>query len=522
MKKTILITFSICLLFLSSNALATDYYVWGGVGDDANDGREMTPARAWATIAHADDNVSGGDTVYVKGTFMSQQKLDSTTFGNGTSWGNKVLYAPWEDANVNFTNPGSYLALQFENKRYVEFNGFFGSTRRFRVYNANGGIRVNADCNYLRLTGIITDPIGESQICCLSKLKILGNNIRYLYIYDNYFRVTGYGSGNNEGIYIGAYQKAEDGDYIYIYDNTFDLLTGSNEPQAVDFKNYNSSHVYFYNNTINSFLTDGYAPLAPSGVGGYIYDNIINISNQNVSDKNAFFYFGYNSGYTAANATWYIYRNTLIGGSGNEAAITVVNDWPDLKVNIYNNIIKNIDSTGGGYIIDLDRGGGNDIGTIKFYHNTFYNSSLQGILNSNNNNATFVFKNNIFETCDTYFLTKQRNHTVTWDGNCYYKSGATSSTNLWTWNGTLNNWDNLNNNTGQETNGIFGADPNLDSNGYLQSFLRVKVDVSSEMSSWPGYNLDIDGNIRIGTWDVGASQFLSSSRPSPPTGLRIK
>jgi hypothetical protein len=143
------------------------------------------------------------------------------------------------------------------------------------------------------------------------------------------------------------------------------------------------------------------------------------------------------------------------------------------------------------------------------YHNTFYNCQLDGHKNSVNSAVTFIAKNNIFNTADSYFFTDTSNMVSTWNGNYYYKSGSTSGTNLWTWGDTAKNWDNLNIDTEQEANGNFGDDPNLDASGKLQALLEVNVDVSSEMSNWPDYDNDIDGNKRSGIWDLGAHEYNS-------------
>jgi len=225
----------------------------------------------------------------------------------------------------------------------------------------------------------------------------------------------------------------------------------------------------------------------------------------------------------------YMYRNTFIGNSGDEANLFCqTSDFTDADVRFYNNIIKGFTSAGESDF-QMCEGGTDRYRNFYVYHNTFYGNTAMNFADGSDCNTPNVYvKNNIWNTWGTYALQDYNSNTSVWDGNYYYKSGVASSANAFTWNGTARSFDYIVGTAGQEANGNFGDDPNLDANGKLQANLTVDPDVNAhtDMSSWPNYTLDIDGTDRGSngdTWDIGASQYTGQSNnpPSPPTALTI-
>ena len=518
MLKRISVLCIVLSLFGLVSASAATYYVWGGTGSDSNNGSAMTAGSAWATLSHADDVVGPGDIVYVKGNFSSQQRLDNGSRGNGTA-GSPVTYKVYDDNNVNFTNSSGACNFFITGKRYVTINGKYGATRRMRFYNhtSGNGILAQGTGQNIDISGCVFNPSGTTWNGGYGNVQFAGS-YTYIYVHDNEFRSDE--SRSKECIYIGSYQQRYSIDYVYIHSNTF-ILSGSTgvEAQALDHKAYGATHFYIYNNNIDSNIRSGFAPLSLAGPA-QIYGNTIDISGQTSTDRNAFFYFFYDSGYSPSTATTHIYRNTLIGGCGSEAVWLVLNGWTGLRVNFYNNIVRNMSSTSGAYIFDVDKGS-SAMSAAAVYHNTFYNCGLRGVLNNTNRSVAFSVKNNLFNNCSTYFLTDTSNMSSTWNGNYYYKSGASASTNLFTWNGTARSLSYLKSSAGQEANGVFGAaSPSLDTSGRLTRSLPASINVSSEMSSWPDYRLDFGGVQRPSSWDVGAVQASASPVPQPPAAPR--
>ena len=186
---------------LPSSVQATDYHVWGGTGNDGNDGSVMDAGNAWATLAHADDVVSAGDTVYIKGAFTSQQTLNSATNGNGSSWDSPVIYKAYDDNDVDCTGGDSAKKITGSSKQYIEIDGFYNSTKRFRLYDGVGKrIIIQANANNVKIHGCKFNypsqgPNGAVRIF---------DDAHHVWIYDNDIK-TGTGA-NATAIYIGTYQ----------------------------------------------------------------------------------------------------------------------------------------------------------------------------------------------------------------------------------------------------------------------------------------------------------------------------
>lgn len=507
----------LCIIFIAPAVFAADYYVWGGTGSDGNSGNAMTQSQAWATLAHADDMVGPGDTVYIKGTFNSEQNLNNSSAGNGTSWENPVTYVVYDNNDVAFNpNNTNVLSLRLQNKSYVIFNGNYQSNKRVLLYGSGQDLQIN-NSSYIKFTGARFNPSGQTPNTGDSTIKIYGSS-QYVYLYGNEIRNAGT-AWNSECIYIGAYQNNYSVDHVYIYNNSFTLEAIESEPQALDVKAYNGTDIKFYGNTIDSRLAGGYAPISISSPID-IYDNTIDISEQASPGKNAIVYFNMNGGYSPSNCTVNVYRNVFIGGTTNEAVATFVSSWPGLNFNLYNNIIRDFKD---GYILDFDRGGSKSLGTIRLYHNTFFNCLLDGNIDSSGSTATIIAKNNLFNDWDKFAFTDTTNLRTTMNGNAYFRSGVTDTDGVFIWNGINCSFTTLRKNDGQETNGQFGIEPNLDENGRLLSPLSALLDVSSEMKDLPDFNKDIDGKVREYSWDAGASQHGDTAGKTllPPTGLHI-
>lgn len=514
MRRALIFAVLCGFLLFAATSFAASYYVWGGGGSDGNSGTAMSSSKAWATLAHADDVAGPGDVVYLKGTFTSQQYLNNAGKGNGSSWDKPLTYKIYEDANVNFD--GTDTCVYLVGKKYVIFDGTYANQPRARFYDAGIGFRIN-DSSQVKLTGGIFNPADQTPMNYGSALKVDGRS-QYIYVYGNNFN-NSTGSNNSECIYIGSYNKQYAVDHVYIYNNSFTLKQNSTtEPQALDVKAYNGTDIQFYNNTIYSSLRDGYAPISVSSPVA-IHDNLIDISGQASSGTNAIVYFNMNSGYSPENCTVNIYRNTMIGGAQNASVLTFVNSWKSLTVNLYNNVVQGFQN---GHILDFDRGSSKSLGSIRLYHNTFLDCLFDGNLNNSGSSAEVIAKNNIFSRWNRLAFTDTASVATTLNGNVYFKPGVTEAANVFSWDGAGYSFAALRSSANQEPNGTFGVEPPLDSQGRLMSSLAASLDVSSEMSRLPDYNLDIDKKQRQGNWDVGASQSETSiSSPSAPHGLRI-
>ncbi len=499
----LLVAAFVCALAIggAAAAQAASYYVNGGGGSDSNAGTEAKP---FNTLTKAESVTKAGDVVYMKGTFGNTRFGNSST-GNGTSWneGGYITYKIWGNSWVDMN--GGYAGIQFVGKKYILVDGFYNGERRIRVYNKDVGFLLEQGTTNIKITGCIFNPAGYTS----SRGHFATIICKGVEIYDNELYSAENCPDWNEILYFGQPGMIDIADDISVHDNTFYVRqTNAKEMQAIDCKALpGSKNIRVFRNTFISTANKGIGCIQVSG-SMYFYDNYMDLSKATGDGAYAFFFDDHGNG---AAAKFYAYRNTIVGASN--GIVFPAADWTTCEAYIYNNVMMN---TGG--VIGKLYGG---FKTLGLYHNTFYNSSASGF--SYDTTASINVKNNIFYGWGTYALTDTSSEKSSWNGNIYYKSGASATTNAFQWNGSTTNFNSLKSSSGQEAQGQFGTKPNVDSKGLLLSALPSSFDASSEMSFLPDYNLDINSKVRTKPWDVGAVQAGSGSVTviQPPTGLRV-
>jgi hypothetical protein len=216
----------------------------------------------------------------------------------------------------------------------------------------------------------------------------------------------------------------------------------------------------------------------------------------------------------------YIYRNTFILGTPELSIAVYINNYPGLKTYVYNNVVKDI--PGSAYILNLGAGGSKTLGPIYLYHNTFYNCAANGLRFAwgGSVNTRVVSRNNAFHSWGGSALTDDASVDSSWDGDCFYKPGASADTAAFTWDGANRSFNDLRNTHGQEAHGSFGVALPLNAAARPTARIPAGVAAAADMAAWPEYNLDVDGKTRGSTWDAGAAQFPDAV-PAAPTGLRV-
>ncbi len=480
--------------------------MWGGVGRDGNDGSAMDAQHAWNTLNHADDVVGPGDTVYIKGTF-GNTLLDSSSRGNGTSWSQPVTYRVFDESGADFLM-SSWHGFEFrETKKFVVLDGRHDSVPSVRLYASNtscaNALQLAGDS--LKVSGLSINPQDKQHRC--GKGMHIGSvrpevnaTAEDIEVFENVISNGNHGD-YRETIYIGTFDSPDRADRVDIHHNDiFNIGTsGQSYPtdyqvDIIDIKPCVQGRIAVHDNFLK--ISDNSREFAIHG-NVDIYDNVIDASERTALDKGIFLFHDYP-------AVSHIYRNIVIGAPGQSIVWLCCGGNDRRTVNVYNNIFTGFGGSGS-YIVTYASAGNR--GRFNFYHNTFGDSpGLRGIEDGSSVAGTYVFKNNLWNTWGNYALTDGADMDSTWDGNHYYKSGVSPDASAFRWNGQAKSFNQIQN-SGQETSGTFGVDPDLDGAGRLQASLPVQVDVSSEMSSWPGYDTDVDKNVRSGTWDVGAVQF---------------
>jgi hypothetical protein len=502
----LLVAAFVCALAIggAAAAQAASYYVNGGGGSDSNAGTEAKP---FNTIKKADSVAKAGDVIYLKGTFGHTYLSGST--GNGTSWnaGGYVTYKVWGDSWVDMN--GGENGIGFSGKKYIMVDGFYNGERRIRVYNKNRGFLIESGSSNIKITGCVFNPSGKTS----STGTFVGvNSATYVWVYDN--EINNSMSGTYlECIYLGTTETMNAADHVYIHDNIFNVRNPTSmghDYQAIDIKCVPAAtDIRIYRNTFISTSSLGVGLIQISG-SAYFYDNYIDMSG--ASDRAGYLFYVWDGSSNKA-ANFYAYRNKVVGAKTGILYTIGGMTWSNLKVHLYNNIFEKCQ----GYITKLE----GVIGAADFYHNTFYNCTTNG--NSGDKTMTFRYKNNLFTNWGTYALGDTSSQSSTWNGNVYAKSGASATSTAFQWNGGATNFNSLRSSAGQESNGQFGVSASVDSQGLLTAALPVGVNVSSDMSSWPDYNLDFNSKTRSGTWDAGASQNGGGTTVTlqPPTNLRV-
>jgi len=147
----ILLFCSLVLICCSTPGQATDYYV-APTGNDGNPGTSTTVP--WQTIQHAADNLSAGDTVYIRGgTYY--ETININVSGNGTggyiTFRNYAGETPILDG-TSFNDPSGNSGFYIDSKSYLIIQGF--EIRNFTTTTANAvptGIQIEGGSHHIQL-----------------------------------------------------------------------------------------------------------------------------------------------------------------------------------------------------------------------------------------------------------------------------------------------------------------------------------------------------------------------------------
>lgn len=194
MKKILTAVLFVGFLIVSYSMVeAASYYVADDVGDDS---RTTTQAQStstpWKTIQKAADNVTAGDTVYVKGglTYSGTGSSDCGGTGNsavvcisssGTS-GNYITFTSWADTGIpTIDASGNSYGIASVDQDYIEISGFqvenADVTPKAGIYYENSSTSGN---------GIISNNIVRNTNIGIYLYYSSDNQIYNNTLYDNY------------------------------------------------------------------------------------------------------------------------------------------------------------------------------------------------------------------------------------------------------------------------------------------------------------------------------------------------
>ncbi len=115
------------LLYLSSFASATTYYVDAATGNDSNNGSSGSP---WLTLGRAVPQYAGspsvgpGDTIYVKNGTYAGITINHVPTVEGTSWEDIITYQNYVGHSPQISSAiGACITISGDYRRYLDFNG---------------------------------------------------------------------------------------------------------------------------------------------------------------------------------------------------------------------------------------------------------------------------------------------------------------------------------------------------------------------------------------------------------------
>lgn len=209
-KKKILLFTLFIGIHLSSIVYADTFYVETNTGNDSNPG---TLAQPWKTISKANNNLSAGDTVYIKGGTYTDERIKPVN--SGTSPSNMIIYSNYSNDTVVLTGQVYDYPVNLNNRNYIKVNGInIDNTKRFIemdnssfniIENLKGDIKNNLNAGYISIflyngsnhnkilnSTFNNNPIGDT---------IRFSNAKYNLIEGNSFYSAGHALINIRGSY---------------------------------------------------------------------------------------------------------------------------------------------------------------------------------------------------------------------------------------------------------------------------------------------------------------------------------
>jgi hypothetical protein len=508
--KRIVLSISLMLLVLAA-VLGEDIFVaqsaaGGDTGTNLANAHSVTWLNAPGNWGSGAGKISGGDTVHLCGTISSSLTIQ----GSGSS-GSIITILFETGAKLSATHWGTSGALILNSKNYIDIDG------------GTNGIIESTD-NGTALT-YHTDDRGILLNNC-SNIEIENLTIQNMYI----------PSGVEQNDYgIAIYYLT--GSHLNVHHNT---IANGAKILSINYMTGSTDYTFAYN-TISGFivgLTVGSGNTGATLDGLSIHDNTIIMSpNWGGSwsggtvwhHTDGIHIFAAHTGTSVTNA--FIYNN-YIGGTnstygtgGTETAVTALlycaGGPGPLNPTIYNNVFET--SSGAG------QGPGNGLISVrggmysKIYNNTFIDRAKGTSIYVYSDMSNVDIKNNIFVSSDYGIFCGGATTMLTSDYNDFYnvsavgRIGATEYSSLSSWKSKLGGCPGTDN----ECNSIT-ADPMFVSSSdyHLQATSPCSGIGWNESGT---FITDKDGNVRSGSWDIGAYESVGlSSEMSPPTGLRIQ
>jgi len=172
-------------LALATSALNAKTYFVSMAGDDTNIGTLTSP---WRTLDFAEDQLSAGDTLLIRGGTYTGFKINDV---NGTL-DNYIVFMNYNSESVTIDRGSRSKTISMTNASYVELNGL-------TITDSNGasapstadGLKTNAGCDYVTVKNCTIYNIGGEGIA----LTTFNHHHQYINntIYDVGLSKDGYG-----------------------------------------------------------------------------------------------------------------------------------------------------------------------------------------------------------------------------------------------------------------------------------------------------------------------------------------
>ncbi len=511
--------FLVIVLMVSNHQITlvqgNTYFVAPG-GDDNNSGAETDP---WATIQHAANVLSPGDTVYVRGGIYTEA-VDITVSGSAADGYITFQNAPGETPildGAGLVSPYGDNAFYINGPSYLIIRGF--EIRNYTTTFTDAvpmGIQIEGDAHHIQL---LNNHIHHIETNAPVDQDLLGANAHGIAIYGNeaqsihHLTISGneldhLKLGSSEALALNGnveqftvtHNLVHDIDNIAIvcigFEKIVDDLTLDRARNGVVISNT----VYNVDSSTNPAYGGSEAGGGDRGAGGIYVDGGKNIHIERNRVYSA------NIGIEIASEH----------ANGNASYLTVTNNL------VYHNHIAGIAM--GGY--DPDRGYAAHCAIVNntLYHNdTVHSGSGELMLQYDTRNN--IIKNNIFYANDQNVLISNvyiQNSGNIVDDNLYYAPGGAEHSE-WLWqNVSYTGFDAYRSGTGNDAHSVFAnpvfvdfVHPDL----HLQSGSPAinKGDNSAVVS-----NHDFDGELRIqaNTVDIGADEYTPALKVYLPLILK--
>jgi hypothetical protein len=513
MRRT-LIMMVIVFMFSGQQTFAGNWYVDNAASGSNNGTSWINAWRAFNLINWA--LIVPGDTLYISGGSTSKTYNETLTIGKSGTPGNLITVSTGQDTGHNGTvvidgQLTRYSAATINGKSYIKLTGQVGTSQNMKLTRGTSsglqldGAITNVEVAYLEISsnGVSGDTNGITARLPFNENRNL--EIHHCLVHDNY----------QDGMNLLQTTAGEATQYgtFRIHHNTISNINddGIETSFGVD----------IYNNE--------FGPRIASGGRGH--PDQIQFYNSYTRIYNNYFH---GSVITADPGN----SNSNIFSDAFDAGITL----NPKNIQIFNNLIVELETPGAndyhrGIAMKFAEPGVLSANNILIANNTiigvpFYGMTLTFASIGTENVSNVVIENNIFKDVGRIggaaIGYEKGNGTITYgshgagtdvivDNNIIYASSGTYSTTI-VFNGSWLSFASFKSSSGCEAHGLL-SNPSLDASYGLNAGSPA-IGAGASLAAY--FTTDKDGNVRPGTWGIGAYEYGTSDTILTPKNLRLQ